>query len=243
MSRQLNEKLEEVTLNQLEYWCKYSVWDIHQAVTLSLGRDPDIFTLQDWEEVEHNAHGSFIEKYKELNKILNCAIKSQELEHIPGGVYSSNFTSAVKPLEFITWAKKKNLLFRPELERLVQQHNNASSNEVNLEMENSKLKEEIEELKKERHLLTERNNKLEQEINSSPSRITKMIAIAGLTRKYGLENILSLEIKTEGKSKKVTYTSIAKDLELTGMKFNHETLKKYIVEYLPLLKKAQESEE
>lgn len=243
MQHLIDKKLKVMTLDQLKYWCKYSVWDIHQAVTLSLERDPEIFTLQDWETAK-DINLPFIQKFKQRKKLLEHNMGNDNTLKLDGDVlvgYGAlkgykEFPDIV-PLSFINWARVKKIELPTDMEKLVKEYN---PDYIDWEARYKKLESKIEELET-------KNIKLTQEINSVPNakRLTSWQKgfIGMLVIKYGYERLLAnfgnICNKTKINDKiNLTYAKIKDDLNCQGIILDDGTIKSLIEESIGYLRQS-----
>ena len=89
-----------------EYWAKYPLWSLDEAVALTLGRDPRVVT---WQKIEEYAETSpFAARFANRKRFVLRAKDAKQL------------TDLVPPTEYIAWAKAHNVALPPELEKSVE---------------------------------------------------------------------------------------------------------------------------
>lgn len=89
-----------------EYWGKYPLWTLDEAVALTLGKDPRVVT---WPKIEEYVETSpFAARFSNLRKYVLRAKEAQQLPKL------------VPPADYIAWAIANNVDLPPELETSVQ---------------------------------------------------------------------------------------------------------------------------
>lgn len=89
-----------------EYWAKFPLWTLDEAVALTLGKDPRVVT---WSKIEESAETSlFAARFDNLRRFVLRAKEAQQL------------TDLVFPADYIAWAKANPVPLPPELEKSVQ---------------------------------------------------------------------------------------------------------------------------
>lgn len=110
-----------------EYWSRMSYWSLDEALALSFGRDPHIVSLDNI--AGYAGESSFVLGYVARYELVDRACAMREL--------SKN----VRPNEFLSWLKLKQLIYSPELEQKV---NSLGGKVSDFRRENEELKAEIE---------------------------------------------------------------------------------------------------
>ena len=89
-----------------EYWAKFPLWTLDEAVALTLGKDPRVVT---WPRIEEYAETSpFAARFDNLRRLVHRAKEAEQL------------TDLVSPADYIFWAKANHIAFPPELEKNVE---------------------------------------------------------------------------------------------------------------------------
>ena len=89
-----------------EYWAKFPLWRLDEAVALTLGKDPRVVT---WSKIEEYAETSpFAARFANLRRFVQRAKEAQQVPEL------------VPPADYISWAKANNIDLPPELEKSVQ---------------------------------------------------------------------------------------------------------------------------
>jgi len=89
-----------------EYWAKFPLWTLDEAVALTLGKDPRIIT---WSRVEEYTETSpFAARFDNLRRFV---VRAKEAKRLP---------ELVSPTNYIAWAKANHIALPPELEKSVQ---------------------------------------------------------------------------------------------------------------------------
>jgi hypothetical protein len=89
-----------------QYWAKFPLWTLDEAVALTLRKDPRVVT---WQKIEEYAETSpFAARFDNLRRFVLRAKEAQQLLEL------------VSPTNYIAWAKANNVTVPPELEASVQ---------------------------------------------------------------------------------------------------------------------------
>jgi len=212
-----------------EHWCKRSRWNTIQAITLTLEQNPENFDGNEWLKIKRYTKVGFVQAFKKRIELLNNAIEFHEIDaELQGSIYQDNHKVLI-PMNFLAWAKKKDISFSPELESLVKKYN--------IDTYNVDLEDDYKLLKVEMDKVTVENKKLKESLNGKKLKSLQKFCIGVLALKYGKDKIIALANKSALPQSKqnvqnISYAQIIKDLSLTGIKMDDETIKKYIDESL-----------
>ena len=89
-----------------QYWAKFPLWTLDEAVALTLRKDPRVVT---WSKIEEYAETSpFAARFDNLRRFV---LRAKEAKRLP---------ELVSPTDYIAWAKANNVTVPPELEASVQ---------------------------------------------------------------------------------------------------------------------------
>lgn len=211
-------------INFYDFYAKRNSWKEEEAVTLSLNINPrSLITNGRLKNDQGDYYTTeFCTKYNERMELVK--------EGVLHNTISNNRWSEVHPLSFINWCKDRDISFPEGLEILVRKYNRPPRDEIDwegkykaLEIENSKLKEEIE------------LNPSTKEVNS-----LRKLNIGVMLIHYGKEKISLLTNRSSlppGQQRNnLTYAEISRDLKKIDMIMDDETISKCILKsekYLP----------
>lgn len=216
--------LERVYLESIidiDFYCKMPMWNIKDAILLSLDK-----TLCTTELIWLNEY----EKRRQLLiKTIECGdldVKKEKSEKT-----NEDDEYQFRPLDFINWAKKKGIKLPQELGELVKKYN--ISNDIDWEEKCVDLESRLQELEA-------KNLKLTQEANSAPNarRLTSwkkgfigMLAIKytsdRLLKNFGNNQTITNKTNIEDRTK-LTYSQIRNDMDLQGVAIDDGTIKELI---------------
>ena len=216
----------------LDYWSKAAFWKLDEAVLLSLGKEPRVVT---WERMERYARISdFVAKFVELRQLAYRAKATHALyESCPPGL-------------FLGWAKRNDIAYPEELERLLVARGNHISNwKAAYDTLKAKVDAEYQERDAKIEALMQQAEELRQKVRSAAELSAQNVdeakdALKTREKNTLLKLILGMAIAYHGFDPKSSRSSTAREIagELTrvNLPLDEDTIRKWLreaVEELP----------
>ncbi len=181
-----------------QYWAKFPLWRLDEAVALTLRKDPRVVT---WSKIEEYAETSpFAARFDNLRRFV---LRAREAKRLP---------ELVSPTDYISWAKANHIDLPPELEKSVQAFSGQATDwKARCEERTQQLALVTKELER----LRAAGKSLGEKEKSSLFRMILTMAIKGY-------------VFDPHATKSDTATEIASDSEELGISISDDTVRKWL---------------
>ena len=176
--RRKDEELRQEKINQREYewfldpkynadfdyWLKADYWSVEECLALAFGKNPRLINFAKIINFQHsiNVSSKFVLKYLENFDLVERSINSYSLNTLICHKYTKTENKKVKPLDFVNWAKSKNIELPKGLSELTTQDEN---NIKEIEVKFTSLQEKYNQLSVDKASLKKQNEELQKKLS------------------------------------------------------------------------------
>jgi len=176
--RRKDEELRQEKINQREYewfldpkynadfdyWLKADYWSVEECLALAFGKNPKLINFAKIINFQHsiNVSSKFVLKYLENFDLVERSINYFSLGTMICDKYTKTENKKVKPLDFINWAKSKNIELPKGLSELTKQDEN---NIKEIEVKFTSLQEKYNQLSLDKAGLKQQNEELQKKLS------------------------------------------------------------------------------
>ncbi|NBX53263.1 MAG: hypothetical protein EBT63_06425, partial [Proteobacteria bacterium] len=176
--RRKDEELRQEKINQREYewfldpkynadfdyWLKADYWSVEECLALAFGKNPRLINFAKIINFQHsiNVSSKFVLKYLENFDLVERSINYFSLGTMICDKYTKTENKKVKPLDFINWAKSKNIELPKGLSELTKQDEN---NIKEIEVKFTSLQEKYNQLSLDKAGLKQQNEELQKKLS------------------------------------------------------------------------------
>jgi hypothetical protein len=209
-----------------EHWSRKDYWTIDEAISLLSGKNPD---LVNWDTLQMHVEDSlFASWYSEIRELVQRALHAEQL------------SEPLRPSDFLTWAKLKELDHPPELEEQVRAKGGTIED---WKSKYSKLKALWDQREAELCEMTKNNNELRERVMELESTAEVTTALEQPLKLKESQSLLKLVAgmavagySYNPKEKRSDVTKeISDDLALRGIELHPDTVRKWLREASEIL--------